>query len=159
DFPDFHTVFQQRQRVDGPYILATDIRHNGVTVRVYHVPSGKDVWKKECATGSLLAQCEDDHLGAVVETDGSLTVVDLRSGREILKTRVDPRDIEKAQSITLLEDRTQFYLAINGPRDVQQNPWGGPVSNFQPSSGYRCVPVNGRLYAFDRQSGKVNWAS
>src|SRR5207302_222219 len=119
-------------------------------LRLYDVPTGKDVWKKQCAAGAVVVRCEDPHLGGVLEPDGSLTVLDLRTARPVLRARLDTKDIDKAQGATLLEDRTQWYLAVNGPRDVAVNPWGGAISNFQPGSGYRCVPVNGKVFAFDR---------
>jgi hypothetical protein len=159
DVAEFGAVFQQSQHIDGRRIFAADTRSDGVTVRLYDVAAGRDVWKKECPTGTLMVHCEDDHLGAFVEPSGALTVLNLRSAQEVLKTQLnEARDIEKAQGATLLQDRTQFYLAINGPHEPQGNPWG-PLSNFQPNSGYRCVPVHGKVYAFNPKDGKVNWVT
>jgi hypothetical protein len=106
-----------------------------------------------------VVQCEQPHQGAVLEPDGALTVLDLLSGRELLQTRVpDLKDGERPQGATLVEDRSQFYLAINGPREANM-PWAGAVTAFQPGTGPRCVPVNGKIYAFDRRTGKVLWAT
>jgi outer membrane protein assembly factor BamB len=158
DVPDFASVFQQRQRVAGGRILAATTRGRTMHLRLYDIPSGKDLWTKKCPADSLLVHCEDPHLGAVVEPDGSLTAVDMQSAREILKVQVDSKNIEKAQGVALLSDATQYYLVINGPRDPQGKPWGGPMPNFQPASGVRCLPVNGKVYAFDRL-GKIKWTT
>jgi outer membrane protein assembly factor BamB len=158
DVPDFTAAYQNRQRIDGRRIFTSESRSGGLVFRLYDVPTGKEVWKKECPTGTVPVHCEEAHQGGVLEPDGSLTVLDLPSAREVLKTKVEARDVEKVQRAALLQDRTQYYLAIEGPRDVNVNPWG-PITNFQPGTGYRCVPVHGRVYAFDRATGKVNWAT
>jgi outer membrane protein assembly factor BamB len=157
EVPDFSAVYQNRQHLDGRRILASEARPGGLLVRLYDIPTGKDVWKKECPTGTVVVQCEEPHQGALLEPDGALTALDLRSGREVLKTRVEARDVEKVQGASLLLDRTQYYLVINGPRDANVNPWG-PITNFTPGT-VRCVPVNGRVYAFERETGKVKWAT
>jgi outer membrane protein assembly factor BamB len=157
DVPEFGAAFRQHRRLDGGRILAADNRDGKLGVRLYDVPTGKDVWEQECPAGSVVLQCEVPHLGGVLRPDGTLTVLDLPSAREVLTARVDPKDMGKAQGATLLRDRVQWYLAINGPRDANVGPWVGPFSNFLPSTGYRSVPVNGKVYAFDRATGAVKW--
>jgi outer membrane protein assembly factor BamB/tetratricopeptide (TPR) repeat protein len=158
DVPDFDAVFQHRKQVDGHRILAAENRSGTLLVHLYDILSGKDVWKKECPAGSLMVDCEEPHQGAVLEPDGTLTALDLASGREVLATHVEAQDVERTQGATLLQDETQFYLAINGPREANM-PWAGAVTAFQPGTGPRCVPVNGKICAFDRQTGKVLWAT
>jgi outer membrane protein assembly factor BamB/tetratricopeptide (TPR) repeat protein len=155
--PDFTAVYQNRQHLDGSHILASESRPGKVLVRLYDVPSGKDLWKKDCPAGSLVVSCEEPHEGAVLEPDGWLTVIDLRSGRESLRARVDPKDVERLQGASLLRDDTQYYLAINGPGQV--GAIAGSFPAFQGGTGPRSVPVNGRIYAIDPATGKVNWAT
>jgi outer membrane protein assembly factor BamB len=157
DVPDFGTAYQQRRTIDGHRLFCEESTNAGLTARLYEVPTGKDVWKRECPPGSVVVHCEDPHQGGVLQPDGSLTVLDLRSGKEVLQARLDPKDVDKVQGATLLQDHAQWYLAINGPRDAGAAPWGGPFSNFLPSTGYRSAPVNGKVYAFDRATGKMTW--
>jgi outer membrane protein assembly factor BamB len=159
DVPDFAAAFAQRQRLDGGRILVAETPKGALRLRLYDIPTGKDVWTKDCAAGSVVVHCEDPHLAAVLEPNGSLTAVDLRSAREVLKGRLDGKDVDKLQGASLVADATQFYLLINGQRDPNSAPWAGPWSNFMPGTGYRSLPVNGKVYAFDRATGKEKWVS
>src|SRR5207244_1980220 len=62
--------------------------------------------------------------------------------------------LAKAEDVRLLHDREQFYLAVSGSGDPQDNGLRGPMPNLV---GLRTVPVNGKLYAFDRATGKLRW--
>jgi outer membrane protein assembly factor BamB len=157
DIPDFSAAFAQRQRLDGGRIFAADKKDDWLALRLYDVPTGKDVWRKDCGAGSLVVSCEDPHLAAVLEPDGALTAVDLRSAREVLTARVDKDDIAKAQGASLLADAGQYYLAINGPREGNAAQFNGPWTNLMPGLGYRSLPVNGKVYAFDKKTGQIHW--
>jgi outer membrane protein assembly factor BamB len=158
DVPDFTTVYQQRQRIFGRKILASETEKGKLVVRVYDPRTGKDDWRKEFAANSTLLRSEEPNLAGVVEPDGKLTVVDLTTQKQVLGSTLDPKHIEKVQGITLLGDRERFYVAINGPVDQNIMNWGGGIMpNLMPNSGYRLVPVNGAVYAFDRRTEKLTW--
>jgi hypothetical protein len=111
----------------------------------------------------------------VVENDGKVTVIDLDTRTEVLQVRdrngkpvldrdgkpeavrIDPKDLNKAQAVYLLQDSLHFYVAVHGPSDPNQNPFGGPWSNLIPGSGIRTFPVNGMFYAIKRDTGEINW--
>src|SRR5262249_27748954 len=95
--PDFGAAFQDRQVLDGSHIFACTTRDTNVLLRLYDIPTGKDLWKKECPTGSLVVHCEAPHQGAVLEPNGALTVLDLQSGREVLKAQVDAEAVGRVQ--------------------------------------------------------------
>jgi outer membrane protein assembly factor BamB len=160
DLPDFTAVYQQRQRLLGGRILASGLeRGRGrLVVRIYDPLTGKDDWRKEFAADSTLLRSEVPNLAGVAEPDGKLTVVDLTTQKEVLRSNLQPKDVEKAKDITLLEDRERFYVAINGPVDPNIMNWGGGIMpNLIPNFGYRMVPVNGYVYAFDRHTEKLRW--
>jgi len=102
-------------------------------------------------------RCDDPNLVGAIEPGGKVVAFDLRTQKEVFKAEVDPKHLEKAQGVTLLADRSLYYLAINGPGDQNNNPGGGPWSNFLPTTGVRCVPVNGNVYAYERDSWKLKW--
>ncbi|HEV3257311.1 MAG TPA: PQQ-binding-like beta-propeller repeat protein, partial [Gemmataceae bacterium] len=150
DVPEFTAVYQQRQRVLGRRLLASDTVNGKVVLRLYDIPSGKDIWKREFAANTLVLRSEQPNLAGAVEPDGKATVVDLATGKEVLQATLDAKHLEKAQGVTLVQDRDHTYVAINGPSDPNANPWGGAHSGFLPQAGVRSVPVNGMLYAFHR---------
>ena len=141
DVPDSTEAYQQRQRVLGGRILASDTNNGKLTLRLYDIATGKNVWKGEFPAGSIVLNSEDPDLGGVVGPDGKATVIDLRTLKEVLRVTLDPKPPEKSQGVSLLTDRAHYYLAVNGPRDAN-TPWP-QQPNFMPGSGLRCLPVNG----------------
>jgi outer membrane protein assembly factor BamB len=163
--PDFAAIYQKRVRTIGGRILVSD-SDKALTLRLYDVQSGKDLWKKEFKGGAIALKCEDPNLAGVAESDGTVTVIDLTTQKEILKSSIVKEHLVKAEAIYLLDDPHQFYLAINGPKDANNNPGvpGMPAgiagqiqSGLQPGSGMRSLPVDGFFYAIDRKTGQYNW--
>jgi len=154
---DFTAVYQQRVRVMGRKILASENAKGKLALRQYDIQKGKDDWRKEFAANSVLLRSEVPHLAGVYEPDGKVTVFDLNTEKEVLKGQMDPKHIDKAQYVTLLQDRDRIYLAINGPLDAEVAPWGGVQSNLLQGTGMRSIPVNGYVYAFDRETHKLKW--
>jgi hypothetical protein len=88
--------------------------------------------------------------------DGKVTVLNTRDARELLATKVDmPADLDKIQTIYLLRDAEQFYVVFYLLPNMAANPINMPQSNVQPM--LRSKPVNGKIYAFDRATGKFRW--
>ncbi|HEV3205231.1 MAG TPA: PQQ-binding-like beta-propeller repeat protein, partial [Gemmataceae bacterium] len=156
DVPDFGPLYSRRIRTIGRHLLLSETEKNDLVVRLYDVHTGKDVWKKSFPAKAIVLKCEDpDLVGAVDPKDGKVTVFNLHNKKEVLAATVDPKDVEKVQEIYLLNDNDRFFLAIHRIPDPGLNPWGGPWANV--IYGMRCVPVNGKVYAFERDTGKLNW--
>ena len=147
-------AYQHKLRTVGGCILASD---NGdgepVQLRLYDVLTGKDVWRQEFPVQSIVAESVDAELLAVVTQKGEGTVIDLAARREVAKLWLDRRHLKRVKFATLLRDRTSFYLALQG--DMGPDTDNVPHSLFQ--GELSSVPVNGRLYAFTRNTGKVRW--
>jgi outer membrane protein assembly factor BamB len=168
--PDFSHVYQKRVRTIGGKVLLAE-GEKALALRLYDVQTGKDVWKREFKGGAIALKSEDPNYAGVAEPDGTVTVLDLRTQKEVLKSNINKEHLVKAEAVYLLEDPHQFYLAINGPKDANNNPGmpgmpgmpagiaGQVQSGLQPGSGMRSVPVDGFFYALDKQSGKLNWYS
>src|SRR5205807_2592910 len=61
--------------------------------------------------------------------------------------------LEKVNEGLLLQDAGNFYVVLN--RAAEPNPQiQGPWPNL---NGLRSVPVNGMVYAFARDTGKLRW--
>ncbi|HZT82313.1 MAG TPA: PQQ-binding-like beta-propeller repeat protein, partial [Gemmataceae bacterium] len=158
NLPDFAPLYGRRVHVHGGKILLTDTDpQGGVTLRLYDVRSGKDLWSQKFAAGAVALQTEDPNLAGMVEPDGKVTVVDLHTRKVTMQGSVDPKHTAKAQAVYLLEDSLNYYVAVNGPIDPNVQPFGPPRSAFQPGTGVRALPVNGMFYAFERRTGKVKW--
>jgi outer membrane protein assembly factor BamB len=156
DVPDFGAAYGKRMRVLGRHILASETDEKvGVTLRLYDVLTGKDVWKTTAPPNSVVMRSEDVHFTGLIEPDGKLMVLDVLTGKPVLNAVIDPKDMEKAVAVHLLRDAGQFYVAMQLPTDTQvvQN---GPYAGLVPNSGIRSLPVNGQIYAFE-PSGKLRW--
>jgi outer membrane protein assembly factor BamB len=159
DVPDFAALYQRRQRLVGRNLLLWETAADGgMVLRLYDVHTGKDLVNRKFSRGAMLMHSQDPALAGVVEPSagGKVTAVDLTTNQDVLVTRVEPADVDKAQEIHLLQDAQQFYVAVHRPADVQANPWGNSYwANV--SNGMRWLMVNGKVYAFERKTGKMRW--
>src|SRR5262249_28331169 len=93
DVPEFSTIFQNRQRVLGRHLFLKEDDKVKVVLRLYDVHTAKDVWQQSYPAGSIVLRSEDPNLTGVVEPDGKVTVMDLRTQKEVLKVPAyDPKD-------------------------------------------------------------------
>jgi len=159
--PNFGSLYYQRIRVLGRELLLAQPGKDGLVLRLYDVPTGKDRWERTFDHKAVVVRTEDPHLTGVIEPDGKVTVVDLLTKREVLRAsvlhgRITAEDIKNLFEPLLLHDRDTFYLALNRPVDHRQVAGGMLANNF--SNGLRCRPVNGWFCAFDKK-GEFLWHS
>jgi tetratricopeptide (TPR) repeat protein len=158
--PNFAPHYQKRVRVLGRVILAADDKAAaGLTLRLYDVQTGKDVWSKNYPAGSKVLSSEEPDLAGVVSPDGRASVVSLRTQKEVLVGAIDPKHLEKLQQAHLLADSNFIYVGFH-THDPAVNPWGQSVwPNLQPGTGLRGITINGGFYAFDRRTSKIKWVA
>jgi outer membrane protein assembly factor BamB len=155
--PDGVTAYTHKVRSLGRNLLVSEKGPaDEVRLRLYDTHTGKDLWQQEFPAHALVLDSPAPELLAVVAPDGAVTLVDLKERRTVQQLRVEHKHLEKVQKGTLLRDRTQVYLAFQGPNDGAADMLDGPYPNVQ---GLPTVPVNGMLYAFDRQTGELRWHS
>ncbi len=154
---DFTALYAKRVRVMGRTLVVADGDRGPMVLKMYDVPTGKDVWSKEFPAGSKVLRSEEPHLAGAVDPKGKVTVLDLRTRQEVLAAQMQPEHVEKATAVHLLQDSANFYVAVNAPLDANQNPAGQAMSNLMPNTGMRSLPVNGALYAFDKVTAKTQW--
>jgi outer membrane protein assembly factor BamB len=159
--PDFVPLYGGRLAVLGSQLLLARTGPDGEwALRLYDVPTGKDVWEKKFPAQSRALKSDDPGLAGAVAPDGRVTVVDARTGKELLTTRLKPEDTAAGTEVRLLQDRAQFYLVCSRPSNpmaVPVLPQGVPFTSAQLGSGLRTVPANGKVYALDRATGQERW--
>jgi outer membrane protein assembly factor BamB/tetratricopeptide (TPR) repeat protein len=146
---DFSIPFQHRQRILGGRLLVSE----NDTLRLYDVRRGTDLWKKSLPPHSVVIRAEEPELVGMVEPDGKVTVVDLRTQQEVFHASVLPEHLEKVTEGLLLQDANQYYVILNRPCGQNVNV-EGPWSNFY---ALRSANVSGTVYAFDRLTGALGW--
>lgn len=156
--PDFAALFEKRRQVFGRYLLLSEsAATNGVTVRLYDMATGDDVWKQNYLARSIVANSEDAALTGIVEPDGKVHVIDLRERKEVFAGQMtDPAEnLKGVQRFALLADRINYYFA---PQAAEQNgPVQTSVNNVMTQLGMRTLHVNGMLYAFNREKKVESW--
>jgi outer membrane protein assembly factor BamB/tetratricopeptide (TPR) repeat protein len=155
--PDFGPVYQNRVRVQGRRILAAVPGKNGLTLRLYDIVAGKDVWSKVFDPAAVVLRTEDPGLTGVIDAKGTATVLDAATGQEILSSsvlggRIGPDEIKSLKDPLLLADADRFYFMLNRPTEGGKLAGGQVHSNF--SNGLRCIPVNGWVVALHRKDGE-----
>jgi tetratricopeptide (TPR) repeat protein len=155
--PDFFALFEQTRQTLGRHLLTQSPgERGGVRLRLHDVHTGQVVWTKQVPAHSLVLLSRDPTLTGTVDPDGSVSVVDLRTRRQVLAANLDPEHLRQATGVHVLRDRSRFYLAIGHAPDpragVSDNPW--PLVR-----GLESVSVNGMVYAYDRATWKLLWYS
>jgi outer membrane protein assembly factor BamB len=163
EVPDFAVAFKRHQRVLGSRLLVSENDPTGgLVLRFYDVPSGKDLWKKNLSPDALVLRSEDPHLLGVVERNGKVTVVDLRTRQEVFHGNIKPAHLAKIHNGLLLSDPTHYYVTLNLAPEPNVNNMGlnqQMLINMGMSAGIvqtalRAENVNGMIYAFERTTGK-----
>jgi outer membrane protein assembly factor BamB len=153
---DFGPVYQNRLRVAGGRILAADPGKDGVTLRLYDIVAGKDVWAKSFKAGSVVLKTEDPGLTGVIGPQGELTVLDADTGRQLLAAsvvhgRIAASDLKELKDPLLLADAERFYVCLNQPVEATRVAAGRLHNNF--NNAVRCDTVNGWVVALHRKAG------
>src|SRR5262249_32365956 len=142
--------------LDGRLLVSEGEAASGVTLRLYDILAGKNVWQKKLPPHAVLLRVEDNELAGIVEPSGKVTVTDLRTQQDVLHATLDvskyPEHLEKVNDGLLLQDRGYFYVVLNKPSEqaAKQGPWPN-VMNL------RAEKVNGWVYSFARGSGEFKW--
>ena len=153
---DFAAQYQHRLRIMGRILLVKEENAAGLTLRLYDVQAAKDVWSKTFPPRSVVLNSEEPDLAGVLSPEGRVTVVSLRSQKEILVGLVYPEHMEKAQQVHLLADNQNVYVTFNVAEP--NNPWANNTqSNLMNGTGMRSIPVNGAVYAYNRKNSRIRW--
>jgi outer membrane protein assembly factor BamB len=157
--PEFSELYAKRLQLLGRTLLLADGggEKAALAIRLYDIPTGKDVWKKDFPAGSRAVRSEEPGLAGAVEADGKVTILDTRAKKEVFEAKVDPRFLKDVNGIDLLSDSRHYYVFLNRPIDQNANPGAMSWPNIQPQTGMRCTAVNGEIYAFDKITRKVDW--
>jgi hypothetical protein len=155
--PDFSALYPRRKQAVGGTLLLADQGEKGtLLLRQYDVLSGKDLWNKTFAAGTLLLTSEET-LAGVVGPDGKLTVFDLAAHKELFIGTMKPSDLARVCKAYLFHDRQLVYVACERPYDGVVPDSVEP--NLMPWTGLRSRAINGALYAFDASSGRTAWVA
>jgi hypothetical protein len=108
------------------------------------------LWKHEFDAGAKTWVIENDTVG-VMEPSGKFTIIALESGKRI----VDEQLVKEPSlvGIYLLRSSDQYVLVTNRPTPQQTK----NVSLSPAPGGLDNPMINGRVYAFDRKTGKPLW--
>jgi outer membrane protein assembly factor BamB len=156
--PDFTAVYAKRLRVLGNLLLLseTDVT-TAPTLSLYDVKTGKTLWKEKFGAGARVLQSEDPYLTGVLDGSGRLRVVDLRSVKTVLDTKLPSSlSIDKSSAVHLLSDGKYFFIAFSDSNDVGAAAFAAVQPMLMSGSGLRGQPVNGPVCCF-RDDGKLNW--
>ncbi len=107
-------------------------------------------WERSFAVESKGCLVERDKL-AVLQPDGKFVLLALDDGRTLIETDVEPE--KSLQSIYVLPSDDQYLLFTNSTyRENSATAYLAPAIPDAPL-------MNGRIYAFDRQTGQSAWPS
>lgn len=90
----------------------------------------------------------NSHYLSVLTPEGEISLVDLQTGKKMSLASISQAELKKHKNFYLVGDNQYLYFVTHSP-----------VSNSNTVSvSASSVPINGKLYTYDRQSGKRLWS-
>ncbi len=139
--------FDNRMATIGRSVLSWETQGAQVVMQMRDPWQDHTQWSYSFAPGSKAALVSQEAVG-VLQPDGEFTLVTLADGKTLVKERLEPEN--HLLSILLLRSREGYLLVTNTT--------GRGDASMQPApNGVSMVPINGRIYAFERGTGKKLW--
>jgi len=114
--------------------------------------AGEELWGRQYGTGSKVF-CLDHQVVAVMQRDGSFTVLSLPDGEPMLELQLEPEP--QLVAIYLLPTTEGYILITNRPSSDAD----GREIAAAPSGDFDNPLVTGRIYALDRDGDRPRWVA
>lgn len=140
---------EQRWTTNGRRVLGWTGGDGQRKVRLYDAWTGKTLYEGEFAAGSR-GGLHHDRVMAAVQPDGQTRIVSLTDGRVIVDQKLEAE--ASLNSIVFQETAEGYLLAVVGPPRTNL-----PVQTDVVGGSANSQMIHGRLYLFDRATGKPRW--
>jgi outer membrane protein assembly factor BamB len=142
---------ERRWATHGRHVLTWEDKNSTVNLRLYDAWNDRELWSRPLAKGSKGCLIDGDEV-AILEPAGQFTVVSLESGKVRFAV---PLEAEASLAwIQVFRSSSQYLLLASqasGPAAT------GGLSALQAYGGTQQQGMNGRVYAFSRNTGKLQW--
>jgi hypothetical protein len=128
----------------------------GNNLGLFDAGLGRMVWKKTFPDGHGWVRMDstDPTVIGILEAGQTVVILDPADGKELLRAKLNPKDFQNAQQITLVQDAAHFYVVV-GTQPGALAPNDSFVANV--THGLHAIPSGGMIYALNRTTGKVDW--
>jgi outer membrane protein assembly factor BamB len=130
----------------GRFVLGWNEAGGTIRVSLHDAVAGHTVWQEDLRRGSRGTLIENRHV-ALLEPGGRFVIRSLETDRLHVQEQLEAEP--QLQVIQVLSSPDQFLLVTS--KDVSNR---GTING-----GLPVVPIQGRLYAFERQTGQPQWQS
>ncbi|MCU0879125.1 MAG: PQQ-binding-like beta-propeller repeat protein [Pirellulaceae bacterium] len=138
----------------GRNVLAWEQVGRDVKLRLFDAWSQIELWSATYPLGTRGTIVEGEDL-ALLEPSGKLTVSSLRDGRTLFASPLAPEG--SLASIEVLRSRSQYLVIANQEITSNESPSGYMIRPVGVRPSGPSDRIHGRVYAFDRRTGKVQW--
>jgi outer membrane protein assembly factor BamB len=160
DVTNIGPVLQRTMRVlpEG-FIMAENKAGNSILglakgttmIRYFNPAEGRNLWTADYPGGTYLSLMDDNYLVAL-EPSGTLELLDLETGSIKQMPGLTEEDLKSKTEVRAVSDHANLYLIINKQRQNNGYYYGYYNDGNMPS-----IPVNGLVFAWDRETGKMLW--
>ncbi|MCA9165823.1 MAG: PQQ-binding-like beta-propeller repeat protein, partial [Planctomycetales bacterium] len=136
----------------GPNTIATKNVGANIELRLYNVATGEVLWEDAFPQGTQGSRAGGDEF-AILQKDGKFEIRSLVDGSVKISSTLSPEP--QLAHLQVIRSDNDYIVVPSEPQSARSN---GTIS-AAPSGGYSVPVVNGRIYAFDRESGAGLWQS
>lgn len=143
----------RRWATNGRRVLSWQQKGSKLTVRLDDMavePAGTELWSVEVPLGTKGYLIDGEEV-ALLKTDGQLSIVSLTDGQSRLAAQLEPEP--SLAWLQVQRSRDQYIIVTGGPQIGGGEILAQPIMNVTSQHAL----MNGRVYAFDRHTGKSQW--
>jgi outer membrane protein assembly factor BamB len=130
----------------GAHVIAWKTKDERQVLSRFDPWTGKDLWSRDFEDTAQVALIEYDE-AAVLEISGKLSIVSLADGKLRFESPTEPEP--NVRQVHVIRSRGQYVVIANQPPDM---------AGWQQVTP-QTIPVQGRVYGFDRQTGTRLWST
>jgi outer membrane protein assembly factor BamB len=138
----------------GRNVLAWEQVGREVRLRLFDAWSQIELWSAAYPLGTRGTIVEGEEL-ALLEPSGKLTVSSLQDGKTLFSSPLAPEG--SLASIEVLRSQSQYLVIANQEIVNNESPPGYMIRPVGVRPSGPNDRIHGRVYAFDRRTGKVQW--
>lgn len=169
--PNFSRAYDENLAIIDRFLLLKETtEQNEQLLKLFDPVAAKDVWSFSFGIKGIILNSLESHYVGGIERDGRLIVLETRTGKPVLKTRLRQEDLINLKEVSLVADPMHWYCVVQESGGIETKESRAPANPPMFIVGRRqrmvmqyqvaelnTVPVHGMVYAISKETGQIRW--